>query len=101
MFPLSWIDNGPAGSSGTYPPSEGMKLAKLVRANERAVRNWFDAKNGPSGEHLVVLMHHSPAVVEAVLSMSGRSRLVRAKLVADASDRVRLILAMLEELTEG
>jgi hypothetical protein len=25
------------------------RVAKLVRANERGVRNWFEARNGPSG----------------------------------------------------
>jgi hypothetical protein len=82
-------------------PASVKQLAKLVRANERAVRNWFDAKNGPSGEHLVRLMRHSPAVVETVLGMSGRFGLVQAMLVADAKDRVRRILVMLDDLTNG
>src|ERR1035437_7010954 len=58
------------------------RLARLVKANERGVRNWFEAKNGPSGEHLVMLMHHSPAVLETVLAMSGHTDLVRLSLVA-------------------
>jgi len=81
-------------------PGSVKRLAKLVRANERAVRNWFDARNGPSGEHLVILMHHSAAVVETVLTMSGRASLVQAKLVTDARDRVRQILEMLDDLTD-
>ena len=31
-------------------------VARLTRTNERAVRNWSDGKNGPSGENLVSLM---------------------------------------------
>lgn len=75
------------------------RVAKLVRANERGVRNWFDARNGPSGEHLVTLMQHSPAVVQAVLVMSGRDTLTKAMLVADAKERVRHILELLDALS--
>ena len=82
-------------------PAAVKRVANLVDANERAVRNWFDASNGPSGEHLVRLMVHSTAVVETVLGLSGRSALLQAQLVADARDRVRGILALLEGLTEG
>jgi hypothetical protein len=81
-------------------PGAVKRVAKLVNANERAVRNWFDAKNGPSGEHLVKLMRHSPSVVEVVLALSDQSGLVQAKLVADAKHRVRQLLAMLDDLTE-
>ncbi len=81
-------------------PSSVKHVAKLVNANERAVRNWFDARNGPSGEHLVMLMRHSTAVVEMVLALSGRSGLVQTKLVADAKERVRHILGLLDHLTQ-
>jgi hypothetical protein len=77
------------------------RVARLVRANERGVRNWFDAKNGPSGEHLVMLMRQSPAVVEAVLTMSGQSGLMRAKLVADAKERISQILTLLDGITSA
>jgi hypothetical protein len=36
------------------------------------VRNWFDGKNGPSGENLVSLMHHSDAVLSTVLDLAER-----------------------------
>ena len=77
------------------------RVAKLVRANERGVRNWFEARNGPSGEHLVTLMSHSPAVVDAVLAMSGQVNLIRAKLVGDARIRLREILDMLDGMIDG
>lgn len=81
-------------------PAAVKRVARLINANERAVRNWFDARNGPSGQHLVMLMHNSPAVVAAVLGLSGQSRLVKAKLAADARDRVRQILVMLDEIAD-
>jgi len=80
-------------------PAAVKTVARLVGANERAVRNWFEGKNGPSGAHLIVLMRHSPAVLEAVLSLAGRADLVQARLVADAAERIRRILAMVLELT--
>jgi len=46
-----------------------------------------------------MLMHHSPAVVEAVLAMAGQVGLMRAKLVADAKDRIRQILELLDEFS--
>jgi hypothetical protein len=81
-------------------PAAIKRVAKMLNANERAVRNWFDAKNGPSAEHLVRLMQHSTAVVQTVLVLAGRSELVRANLVADAKDRVRQILRLLDDITD-
>jgi len=49
------------------------RIARFTRANERAVRNWFEGKNGPSGEHLIRLMQHSDAVLGAVLSLCNRA----------------------------
>ena len=34
-------------------------------ANERTVKNWIAGTHGPSGEHLIVLAHHSHAVMVA------------------------------------
>lgn len=58
-------------------------VSRITSANERAVKNWFEARNGPSGENLVELMRHSDAVLEAVLAASGRSgRLLFSKVEA-------------------
>ena len=40
-------------------PSAIKTAARLTRANERTVRNWFEAKNGPSGENLIPLLRYS------------------------------------------
>lgn len=58
------------------------------------MRNWFDARNGPNGQHLVSLMLHSAAVLRTVLALSGQSEMLTIKLVSDARDGVRRILAM-------
>ena len=33
-------------------------IVSLTAANERAVKNWYQGKNAPSGEFLVVLCRH-------------------------------------------
>ena len=56
-------------------PSAVKTAARLARVNERAVRNWFEAKNGPSGESLIPLLRHSDAVLIAVLDLAERRNL--------------------------
>lgn len=55
-------------------PSARKEIARITNANERAVRNWFEGQNGPSGENLVLLIRHSDAVFESVLMMTGRNQ---------------------------
>ena len=76
-------------------------IVTLTGANERAVRNWFDGKNGPSGQHLIALIRHSDAVLEAVLTLSKRERLLAARLVIDARDKLVQILDLLRQLEVG
>src|ERR1700684_3793256 len=47
-------------------------VAAAIGANERAVKNWFDAKNGPSGEHLILLMGHSDEMLDGFLALAGK-----------------------------
>ena len=70
-------------------------------AGERAVKNWFEGKNGPNGENLVRLVHHSDEVLEAFLLMAGREDILAAKLLVDARDKLVEILAMIEQLQAG
>ena len=73
-------------------------VVNLIGANERAVKNWFQAKNGPSGEHLVDLVRTSDEVLEAVLIMSGRYELVVAKKLADSKQVLIEMLKLIGEL---
>lgn len=59
-------------------PSALKTVAQLTSSNERAVRNWFEAKNGPSAENLVILMRHSDLVLRTVLGLAERQDLVVA-----------------------
>lgn len=79
-------------------PAAVKLVVRLTRTNERAVKNWFDAKNGPSGENLVVLLRHSDEVLETVLFLSGRHDLVTARKLAGAREKLREMLAMIDDL---
>lgn len=80
-------------------PVGGVKtVAGLTLANERAVKNWFDGRNAPSGEFLVMLCRHSDQVLETFLTLSGRPGLVSAKKLVDARLKLREMLAILDEM---
>lgn len=51
-------------------PGSVKQVVRITGANERAVRNWFEARNAPSGENLVILMGRSEEVLETVLQRS-------------------------------
>jgi hypothetical protein len=73
-------------------------VVALTGANERAVKNWFDAKNGPSGEFIIALCAHSDEVLETLLLMAGRTEQVKAKKVLDATSKLREVLVLLDAL---
>lgn len=73
-------------------------VVSLTGSNERAVRNWFAAHNGPNGENLIDLMRHSDEVLIAALLMAGRDDLVKAKTLSDAKLKLQEMLALLAEI---
>ncbi len=73
-------------------------IVGLTSANERAVKNWLQGRNGPSGEFLILLCRHSDEVLETVLILSGRIDLVAAKKLVDAKGKLREMLAIIDEI---
>ena len=73
-------------------------VARLTSTNERTVKNWFDAKNGPTGENLVVLMRHSDIVLQTVLQLAGREDLIVTMTFASTRAKLREMLRMLDQL---
>ncbi len=67
-------------------------------AGERAVKNWFEGKNGPNGENLVKLVRHSDEVLEALLIMADREDILAGKLLVDARDELVEMLEIIDEL---
>lgn len=58
-------------------PAHVKHIARLTGANARTVQNWLQARNGPNGAGLVVLMRHSDEVTTAVLGLAERDALMR------------------------
>ena len=67
-------------------------------AGERAVKNWFEAKNGPNGENLIELVRHSDEVLEAFLMLSGREEILTAKKLVDARSTLFEMLELIDRL---
>lgn len=82
-------------------PASVKVVVRLTRANHRAVKNWFDAKNGPSGENLITLLRSSDEVLETVLTLAGRAELVTARKLVGAREKLREMLAMIDQLEGG
>lgn len=71
-------------------------VARATGANERAVRNWFEGKNGPSGHHLINLIRQSDAVFDVVLALSGRTTLLDNLHTTAICTQLRALLDRLE-----
>lgn len=68
-------------------------LERWTGASNRTVRGWLSGTRGPSGEHLLLIARHSPAVLVAVLALilehdatgEGREALLRRLLLLSIS----------------
>jgi hypothetical protein len=75
-------------------------LIRWTGASERTVKNWLAGSTGPRGEHLVALARHSDEVLEAILRLAGKERVLVSLKVMDARDRLAEALELLK-LTAG
>lgn len=73
-------------------------IAGLTLANERAVKNWFNGTNGPSGEFLILLCRHSDMVLETFLTLAGHGELVKVKKFGDVKIKLNEMLSLLGDL---
>lgn len=78
-------------------PSARKEVGRITRANERAVRNWFEGRNGPSGENLMSLIRSSDAVFETVLTLSGRRSALSGIHLLALRERLNLLLELIDE----
>lgn len=79
-------------------PSSIKTIARLVDANERAVKNWFNGTNGPNGEFLIRLCRHSDRVLDVVLFQSGRADLAKVRNLISIREKLHQMLDILEEI---
>ncbi|MFY8210622.1 MAG: hypothetical protein ACOVOE_15105 [Caulobacter sp.] len=80
-------------------PSARKAVGRITSANERTVRNWFEGRNGPTGENLVALIRHSDAVFETILALSGRQSLLPLARIVGLRDRLNELVLAIDELT--
>ena len=73
----------------------------LTGANQRAVKNWFDAKNAPNGEFLIALCRHSDRVLEAFLLLAGRDEQIKMRKLVSLREKLREMLAALDDLDQA
>ncbi|GMN02095.1 hypothetical protein [Erythrobacter sp. MTPC3] len=82
-------------------PSSVKTVAKLTNSNERAVRNWFDGKNSPSADNLVILMRHSDQILRTVLELSDRRDLMLAVGLSGLRAQLVDVLSAIDEVQGG
>jgi hypothetical protein len=106
----------PAHSDGTGPfaalvavtlrqslgdrPSAIKVVARWTGAGERTVKNWFSGKSGPSGDHFMELVRHSPDVLDAFLIAAGQTDRIAASSVRAARMSLVAALHSLDKFTE-
>lgn len=55
------------------PTHQAIKTAmRWTGASERTAKYWLSGERGPSGEHLILLVQHSDAVLVTILTMAER-----------------------------
>lgn len=82
-------------------PHKVKEVARLTGCNERTVKNWFQARNGPNGECLVALIRHSDQVLRLVLRLAQRNDLLQAADVAEARARLKEAVSRIDGLLDG
>src|SRR6516164_10385550 len=76
-------------------------VMRWTGANERTVKNWFSGRRGPRGEHLLSLIGHSTATLDAVLRLAGRERMARAQRLLDARNILAEMLSLIDASDDG
>jgi hypothetical protein len=69
-------------------------------ACERTAKNWLAGTRGPAGEHLILLLQNSDAVLESVLRLAGRASSVAAINLIDARIKLVEMLKNFDELLD-
>lgn len=71
---------------------------KWTGVSERTAKNWIAGSYGPSGEHLIGLMKHSDAVLDAILGLAGRNEALAMEHVRIVRRELVEVLKMLDEV---
>jgi hypothetical protein len=72
-------------------------VVSLTGAHERAVKNWFSGRNGPSGAFVVALCRHSEEVFNAVLLLAGREAELKVRRVLTLKKQLRTLFELIND----
>jgi len=73
-------------------------IMRWTGAGERTVKNWLAGVSGPSGQHLVDLIRHSDDVLEVLLILAGRQRIVAAQKLVDVRNKLAETVEQIDAL---
>jgi hypothetical protein len=75
-------------------------VMRWTGAGERTAKNWLAGSRGPTGQHLLALVRHSNAVLEAFLRLAGRENSLAAISLFDARTKLVEMLKNFDELLD-
>ena len=75
-------------------------VMRWTGAGERTAKNWLAGARGPTGEHLLSLVRHSNAVLEAFLRLAGRQSSWATLNLHEARTRLIEMLKNFDELLD-
>jgi hypothetical protein len=75
-------------------------VMRWTGAGERTAKNWLAGTRGPTGEHLLSLVRHSNAVLEAFLRLAGRASSCATLSLHEARTRLIEMLKNFDELLD-
>lgn len=76
-------------------------IMKWTGASDRSARNWLNGLGGPTGWHLILLARESGEVMESVLAMTNRDRLMLSSDMHALRLALIKVTASLDGLLEG
>ena len=73
-------------------------VMRWTDACERSAKSWIAGTRGPAGEHLILLLRNSDAVLEAILRLAGRESSMAAVSLLGARTKLVEALKKFDEL---
>jgi len=65
------------------------------------LKNWLAGVSGPSGQHLVDLIRHSDDVLEVLLILAGRQKIVAVQKVFEVRNKLAETVNQIDELMDN
>jgi hypothetical protein len=76
-------------------------IMRWTGARERTVKNWLAGAYGPSGKHLIQLIHYSDEVLDAFLGLAGREQAIALRKVVTARNALADALEHIDRFMGG